>query len=97
MGKPVSNNVVHLDADTACDIDPLAVLSGLMNADPVEVLTISYMEDGKLSVRSSHSDIGQLLLMMELAKTRLMASAEAALEADAGPSAPILPFPGNSA
>lgn len=87
------SNVVHLDADTACDIDPLAVLSGLLNDDPAEVLAISYMQDGRLSVRSSHSDIAQLLLMLELAKTRLMASAESALEADTGPSAPILPFP----
>lgn len=91
------SNVVQLDADSACDLDPLVVLSGLINDDPVEVLTISYMEDGKLSVRSSHSDIGQLLLMLELAKARLMASAEEALVTDTGPSAPILPFPGNSA
>lgn len=91
------SNVVSLDQDSTNAIDPAAVLSCLLRDDPSEVLIISYMQDGKLSVRSSHSDYGGLLLMLEFAKRRLMASAEDALMALDNEPAPILPFPGNSA
>lgn len=66
-------DVVALDVSTTLDITPSNILSGALNHDFDSVMVIGWDKAGKFYIASSSGDIGQLLLLLEVAKRETIA------------------------
>lgn len=60
--------VVQLDVSTSLDISPAKVCEGAIEAELKSVMLMGWDKDDQLYVAASTGDLGELLLLLELAK-----------------------------
>lgn len=68
----MNDNVVWFPGETRLPIPTDRVLAGAAESDLQDVLVIGREKDGTMYVASSGTHIGDLLLMLELAKLSLL-------------------------
>ena len=66
------NVIEFTPTSKSLDIPVGDVLAGAVQSNLDEVLVIGYNEDGDLYIHQSTNKAGELLLLMELAKTTIM-------------------------
>ncbi len=69
-------SVVPFTGDTTLPIPPERVLQGAIDAQLSQVLVLGWDKDDRLYVAMSHTDLGGLLILLEIAKADLLESAE---------------------
>lgn len=66
-------DVVDLDCATTLDIDPAKVLTAAAEAGLESAIVIGWDSQSRLYLASSTSEIGGIILLLELAKRELLA------------------------
>lgn len=72
--------VIEYPGATTLDLDPDRVLEGAKAVDFDDVLVIGLDADSKLYMAGSTGDIGHMLLIVEMAKARIMRIASGELD-----------------
>ena len=68
--------VVSLDVQTSLDIPADKVLQGALDAEIATAVVIGWDKDDNFYFASSDASIGEILLLLELAKKRLLVEYE---------------------
>lgn len=69
-------DILEFTGNTVLPEDPSILLEKAKLWGMKEVLVLGFVEDGSLTFGGSHCEIAPLILMLELAKKKLLASAD---------------------
>lgn len=72
----MSADIIDYPGVTTLPLEPTKVLEAAIAHDLSAVLIVGRQDGGELYLSGSHSDIGEMLILLERAKVRFMAMAE---------------------